>query len=82
MSERITNNKIEKMYDRYTDGFLGELRTDIFSLVNQKKADWITGNGDIEAEWDAYCEQLKKMNLDELVQLMQDAYDNYMAAQN
>ena len=30
MSERITNNKIEKMYDRFTDDFLGELRTDEF----------------------------------------------------
>ena len=30
MSERLTNNRIEKMYDRYTDGFLGELRTDEF----------------------------------------------------
>ena len=69
-------------FDGSVSSRLGELRTDIFSLVNQKKADWITGNGDIEAEWDAYCEQLKKMNLDELVQLMQDAYDNYMAAQN
>ena len=30
MSERMTNNKIEKMYDRFTDDFLGELRTDDF----------------------------------------------------
>ena len=30
MSERMTNNKIEKMYDRFTDGFLGELRDDEF----------------------------------------------------
>ena len=30
MSERITNNKIEKMYDRFTDDFLGDLRTDEF----------------------------------------------------
>lgn len=30
MSERMTNNKIEMMYDRFTDGFLGELRTDEF----------------------------------------------------
>ena len=30
MSERMANNKIEKMYDRFTDGFLGELRTDDF----------------------------------------------------
>lgn len=60
---------------------LGELRTDIFSLVNQKKADWITGNSDIEAEWDDYCASLKKMKVDELVQLMQDAYDGYVEAQ-
>ena len=30
MSERITNNKIEKMYDRFADDFLSELRTDDF----------------------------------------------------
>ena len=30
MSERMTNNRIEKMYDRFTDDFLGELRTDDF----------------------------------------------------
>ena len=30
MSERMTNNKIEKMYDRFTDDFLGKLRTDDF----------------------------------------------------
>ena len=30
MSERMTNNKIEMMYDRFTDDFLGELRTDEF----------------------------------------------------
>ena len=30
MSERMTNNKIEQMYDRYSDGFLGELRSDEF----------------------------------------------------
>ena len=30
MSERMTNNKIEMMYDRFADGFLGELRTDEF----------------------------------------------------
>ena len=30
MSERMTKNKIEMMYDRFTDDFLGELRTDEF----------------------------------------------------
>ena len=30
MSERITNNRIEKTYDRFSEGFLGELRNDEF----------------------------------------------------
>lgn len=60
---------------------LGELRTDIFSLVNMKKGDWITGKSDIEAEWDEYCASLKKMNVDEMIQIMQDAYDVFVEAQ-
>ena len=51
MSERMTNNKIEKMYDRFTDDFLGELRTDEFFAFfmnalksNAQKAFWIEGS--------------------------------------
>ena len=60
---------------------LSELRTDIFNLVNEKKAAWITGTGDIEAEWDEYCASLNKMGVEEFVSLMQDAYDIYVEAQ-
>lgn len=62
-------------------GRISELRTDIFSTVKEKKAAWITGTADINAEWDAYCESLNQMNVDELITLMQAAYDNYMNAQ-
>ena len=30
MADRVNNNKIEYMYDRFSDGFLGELRSDEF----------------------------------------------------
>lgn len=60
---------------------ISELRTDIFSTINTKKAEWITGKSDIEADWKAYCENLEKIGVDELVSLMQSAYDNYMAGQ-
>lgn len=60
---------------------ISELRTDIFTTVDQKKAEWITGKADIEKDWDAYCESLKKMGVDELVSLMQESYDTYMAGQ-
>lgn len=60
---------------------LGELRTDIFNTVKEKKAAWITGTADINAEWDAYVASLEKMHLDEFLKLMQTAYDNFMAGQ-
>ena len=60
---------------------VSELRTDIFSTLNEKKAAWITGTADINAEWDAYVASLEKMHLDEFLKLMQTAYDNFMAGQ-
>ena len=62
-------------------GRLNELRTDLFNTVAEKKASWIAGNGDIDAEWDAYIASLKTMGLDEFVQILQKTYDNFLAAQ-
>ena len=60
---------------------IGELRTDIFNTVEECKAAWITGERDIEAEWDSYVESIKKMGLEEFVSIYQGRYDVYMDAQ-
>ena len=60
---------------------LSELRTDIFSVINEKKAAWITGKADIEKDWDEYCATLEQIGINEFVSLMQSAYDTYMAGQ-
>ena len=62
-------------------GRIGELRTDIFNTVEECKAAWITGERDIEAEWDSYVETINKMGLDEFVSIYQERYDVYMDAQ-
>ena len=54
---------------------LTELRTDIFNLVNEKRADWITGKGDIDAEWDQFQEDLETAGIEEFLEIMQNAYD-------
>ena len=56
-----------------------ELRTDIFNTVNQMKASWITGQSDIDADWEGYLKNLQKMGIDEFVSLYQEAYDVYNA---
>lgn len=59
---------------------IAELTTDIFSLVDEKKAKWITGELDVEKEWEAYKESLKKMGIEELTEINQTAYDRYLKA--
>lgn len=51
------------------------LATDIVGFVDQKMAQWISGEADVDAEWDAYVAQLDKLGLQELIQIKQDAYD-------
>ena len=55
------------------------LQTDIASYVDQKVAEWISGEKDIDAEWDAYVAQLDKLGLAELTQIKQDAIDSIPA---
>ena len=57
---------------------LTELRTDILNTVSVNKAKWITGEADIEADWDAYVESLNKMGVDEFVEIMQKSYDAFI----
>lgn len=54
-----------------------ELRTDIFNTITQKRAAWITGSGDINAEWDAYLESMDKMGVKEFTEIYQRAYDAF-----
>lgn len=59
---------------------LSELRTDIFTTLTLKRAEWVTGVADIDAEYDSFVEDMKKMGIDEFVEIMQKTYDNYLAA--
>ncbi len=44
--------------------------------VEQKQNEWLLNEGhDIDAEWDAYIEQLNKYNVQKYVDTMQQAYD-------
>lgn len=55
---------------------IGNISTDINKFVRQYKAKWITGEGNIEAEWETYKNDLGKMSVEEYVAVYQRAYDN------
>ena len=45
------------------------------NYVKQTTAEFLTGERDIDAEWDAYLAELKKMGIDTVVETLQGAYD-------
>lgn len=53
------------------DKFWPSIRT--YMLERQQA--WILGTGDIDAEWDAYLEALDGMGLNDVLEVMQAAYD-------
>lgn len=57
---------------------INEVRTDIMNLITLKRAQWITGTADIEAEYDQFVQDLEKCGVEKLLKTMQEAYDNYI----
>lgn len=54
-----------------------ELRPEINSYIDQMKARWITGEGDVEKEWDDFQKKLKDMGVDELIEIYREVYEEF-----
>jgi hypothetical protein len=63
----FTYSNEQAIYDEY--------KTDITKYVTEKFAAWVTGEADVDAEWDAFQAQLKALHVDELVAGYQAQYD-------
>lgn len=59
--------------DADTAAELSELQTAILDYVEQSQAQWVAGVTDINAEWDAYLEQLDKLGLPRYIELREAA---------
>lgn len=55
---------------------LNQLTTDISTYVEQMEAKFITGAESLD-KWDDYTKTLKKMNVDEMTTIYQQAYDRW-----
>lgn len=65
---------------RFTDEELSEkaiISTDVNNYVKEMKAKWITGESDVNADWESYKEQLKKMGVDRYVEIYEQACERY-----
>ena len=71
-AEPITTIK----YSAEVQAEANELANALAEYVKEKKAQWITGAADVEAEWENYLKELDKIGLPRYLELTQEAYDN------
>lgn len=57
---------------------IAALRTDIYAIINQYEASWVTGQSDIEADWDAFNTALQAAGSERLVEILQNSYDSFL----
>jgi putative aldouronate transport system substrate-binding protein len=50
-----------------------EIRTAIGEYVSQKVAEWVSGQANVDTEWDAYVAQLNRLGLQELLTITRNA---------
>lgn len=55
-------------------------QADIVSYITKMLSAFITGQSDIDTEYEAFINQLKKMGVDEYLKLYQGLYDRFQAA--
>jgi len=73
--EGETNYRNVSTGDDDLDQRRSDLAVAIDNLRSTTLARWITGQGDIDAEWDAYVEQMNSLGLEEYLSLCQMSYD-------
>ncbi len=61
---------------------MAQLKGPLVEYVEQSAAKFITGQSDIDAEWDAYVEQLGKLKTEEYVDILQRAYEASLFYEN
>lgn len=61
---------------------LSTIQTDIHNYVEEKKAEWIMGRSDVDADWAAYLKRMKAFGVDRYLEINQDAYDVFEESLN
>ncbi len=64
----------EEESKRYTN-----LNSQIDTYITEQRTKFITGEADVEAEWDNYISTLKSLGIDEMISIYQGAVDRYNA---
>jgi len=57
---------------------VNQIFADLRDYTMRRAAEWVMGQGDIEADWEAYCAELEAMRVNEYVACAQAAYTRFI----
>jgi len=66
------------MYTVDESNTVNQVLADIRDYTNRRAVEWVMGQGDIDADWDAYKAELQQMRVDEYVACAQAAYTRFL----
>jgi putative aldouronate transport system substrate-binding protein len=67
-------------FDDAVSGELTEAQLSVKTYIDEMLVRFITGDADIESEWDSYLETLNSQGLPRLLEIYQAAYDAQVAS--
>jgi putative aldouronate transport system substrate-binding protein len=66
------------VYNEQEQEVMDSLHSTILSYVQESFARFVTGDLNIDRDWDAYIAEFSKMGLPEVIRVTQSAYDRMM----
>ena len=66
----------------YLSKAVSEYTTTVGGYVNQATVQFITGDLDVEKDWDSYISRMESMGVNDYIRIYQKYYDIYRANQN
>lgn len=74
------DGKLQLKFTEEESKEFGRIMSGITDYVSGQYQSWITGEGDFEADYDGFVEQLKERNIDRATELVDQAYQRYLAS--
>lgn len=81
LSKNNENIYYPQLFMKYTDeeqNTMAMNQANINNIIDNKWSLWITGEADIDAEWNSYVQSVKDAGLEEVLKIRQNAFDNYL----
>lgn len=72
----------EMFMEQATQDEFTEIKTNLVDFVKKSTVQFITGDKNIDTEWDKYISDLQKYKLDRYLKIYQDTFDKFNAAKN